>query len=503
MSLRNSAFGAAPGAEGDDRAAGFDKIFQKDYPGSQDMALGKSSTFSGGTLMHTPDDGRWRELFPIPHAPPVPPVSGVSVSSRRRSAKVRGRVNEVNSIIDCLNEMYLPGRQADDTLGVLGPTEAHRACHHSIFQDLGKHRKTQSKCTEREAIQELLQSTVSYAGDENLSTVRSYERDLVSLPDCGAEPVSLEQVMDPEGREFLEDPQASMMLNEDEWGKICEHGNNFKPYMDEILQKDRIKYQQFVHDLYDKGMIEFTDTPQDMVTPFFVKKKDGRQRFILDCRGVNKRFQAPPPLALAAGSSWSQVVVPKDEILYCAQSDIKDYFYSLALPLKLRSLFCLPPVGFDLMQEWGVASHLRACNSVDGWIWPRLRVIPMGWSWAMWISQRVHSHLCLQATGLDHSRFLVEGQSAPCLEEGEVALLPYADNLNVLGTDRGKVQETKDRIVTHLRSLGFRVHEELGRLARFSHWGFTLMEKMAWLRLFPSVWTRWCDASYGSPSVHA
>ena len=368
--------------------------------------------------------------------------------------------------------MYLPGRQADDTLGVLGPTEAHRACHHSIFQDLGKHRKTQSKCTEREAIQELLQSTVSYAGDENLSTVRSYERDLVSLPNCGAEPVSLEQVMDPEGREFLEDPQASMMLNEDEWGKICEHGNNFKPYMDEILQKDRIKYRQFVHDLYDKGMSEFTDTPQDMVTPFFVKKKDGRQRFILDCRGVNKRFQAPPPLALAAGSSWSQVVVPKDEILYCAQSDIKDYFYSLALPLKLRSLFCLPPVDFDLMQEWGVASHLRACNSVDGWIWPRLRVIPMGWSWAMWISQRVHSHLCLQATGLDHSRFLVEGQPAPCLEEGEVALLPYADNLNVLGIDRGKVQETKDRIVTYLRSLGFRVHEELEATCTFQSLGF-------------------------------
>lgn len=83
----------------------------------------------------------------------------------------------------------------------------------------------------------------------------------------------LHEVLDPEGRDIIEDPQASMMLSEDEWGLICEHGNNFQPYMDEILQTDDIKYQQFVHDLYEKGMIEFTDTPQDMVTPFFVKKK--------------------------------------------------------------------------------------------------------------------------------------------------------------------------------------------------------------------------------------
>ena len=258
-----------------------------------------------------------------------------------------------------------------------------------------------------------------------------------------------------------------MMLSEDEWGEICEHGNNFNPYMDEVLQKDQSKYQQFIHDLYDKGMIEFTDQPQDMVTPFFVKKKDGRQRFVLDCRGVNERFQTPPPLALAAGSSWSQ----DGQTLFCAQSDIKDYFYSLALPLTLRSLFCLPPVDFDLLQDWEVSSTLRPSGSVEGWTWPRLRVIPMGWFWALWISQRVHSRLCLQATGL--SRFLVEGAASPRfgLRLGCSTAI-YADNLNVLGTDMKKVQDTKDKILEHLRSWGFRVHEELDATSTFQSLGF-------------------------------
>lgn len=156
-----------------DPVASFDGFFHGEHPGNQNMVLGDSAIFSGGMLRHTPDDGRWRELFPIPHSPTVLSNPGGSTSARPRAAKVRERVGEVNIITDCLNEMYLPGCQAEDTLGVLVPTEAHRACHHSIFQTLGKHRKVSSKCTEREAIQELRQSTVSYSADGNLSTVRS------------------------------------------------------------------------------------------------------------------------------------------------------------------------------------------------------------------------------------------------------------------------------------------------------------------------------------------
>ena len=88
-------------------------------------------------LRRIPEDGRWREVFPhttIPHAPDVPASAGRSVSSRRRAAKVRSRVQEVNAIVDCLNEMYLPGLQAEEILRLHGPTQAHQACHRSIFQ---------------------------------------------------------------------------------------------------------------------------------------------------------------------------------------------------------------------------------------------------------------------------------------------------------------------------------------------------------------------------------
>ena len=189
-------------------------------------------------------------------------------------------------------------------------------------------------------------------------------------------------------------------------------------------------------------------------------KKNNKQRFILDCRGVNRRFHAPPPMALAAGSAWARVRLEAEDELFIAQSDIKDYFYSLALPDNIRSMLCLPPIPSDLIRSWKVPQSLGGQASCDGWVWPRLRVVPMGWSWAMWFSQRVHTHICLQSTGLGFDRLLVDGSACPDLSGGEVALLPYADNLNVLGTDQARVQDIKDCIVKGLRDLGFVVHEE-------------------------------------------
>lgn len=426
--------------------------------GARDVSWPAAEFNDQGQGLNFPHQGeRWRELFPLPHACEPSHVSGLSVSSRRRRARVRDKVRKINSIVDSLNEMYVPDQVHVD----LDVTEAQRACHHSLFKQLSRAPRPQDVCSEREAVQELLRTTVSYEQADCMNTVRPYDRDLVSLPEVGAAPVALAQVLDATGREFVEDPATFMLLDDEEWGMVLEHGDTVRPYMDERLQKDTVLYSQFVQDLYDKGMLSFTHRPQEIVPPFFVHKKNGRQRLILDCRAVNKRFKKPPPLALGAGSAWSQVSIPEDSTLYLAQSDIKDYFYSLALPTELQPLFCLPAIDCRLVQDWGKPELCGLVGDAEGWVFPMLQVVPMGWSWAMWLSQRVHQHLCLEASGLDVSRIVVEGRAAPDLSDGEVILIPYADNLNVAGLDPLRVQEIKNVIVEKLRRTGFRVHEEL------------------------------------------
>ena len=93
-------------------------------------------------------------------------------------------------------------------------------------------------------------------------------------------------------------------------------------------------------------------------------------------------------------------------------------------------------------------------------VFPSLTVVPMGWSWAMWIAQRIHQHQACLALDFPPSQVLADGRPPPSLMGGTPAITPYADNLNVCGTDRARVPQAKDAVVSRLRAVGFRVHEE-------------------------------------------
>lgn len=415
---------------------------------------------------------RWRELFPIPLCSNSVRGDTGSSSSRRRRVKVQRLHEESMQVIECLNEMY---SSSTNFSHAGGSTTAQRASQHAIFSQLARQKQPVKPCKEREAVEELLRTSLSYSGDEAQTSVVSYERDLVSLPQCAAEPVALDQVLDNHGRELIKDTSRCMLLSMEEWGQVCEQNQPIKTYMDVKLQSDLGAYAMFVHDLFLKGMIEFNSNPKDVVAPFFVKKKDGRQRMVLDCRAVNRRFRQPPPVALAAGYSWTRLELPEHSKLYVAQSDIKDYFYSLSLPEDLRSMFCLPPVPIGYLKRWQVSPSLGGeLPGQEGWIWPSLRVVPMGWNWAMYLAQRVHQEQILVATGISPSRILVDSAPAPSLENGDPVIIPYADNLNVCGTNEASVQQTKEIIVSHLRGLGFRVHEELDSSCRAQSLGFLI-----------------------------
>lgn len=160
--------------------------------------------------------------------------------------------------------------------------------------------------------------------------------------------------------------------------------------------------------------------------------------------------------------------------MYIAQSDIKDYFYSLQLPVGLRSLFSMPPVPSQLLRQLGVdTSHLPGLDP-SGWVHPMLRVVPMGWSWAMWLSQRVHQFQSQLGANIGMDRVLVDGKQSPDLSTGEVLLLPYADNLNIAGTDKRRVQAAKDGAVAQLRKVGLVVHEELDATTTAQSLGFLI-----------------------------
>ncbi|CAE7391323.1 ANK1 [Symbiodinium sp. CCMP2592] len=325
--------------------------------------------------------------------------------------------------------------------------------------------------SEREAARSLLHSCLSYSEEAN-TTVRPFNPDLLSLPSTGSSPPPLQELVDDFGREILKDPVGNMMLSPDEWGAKVEKGLGIAPYMDVVLKHDPGKYVDFVRTLYLAGMLAFTAHPKDLMTPFFVAKKSGKLRLVLDCRGINQRFKEPPSMMMAAGSSWSQLELPEGQHLYIAQSDITDYFYSLRMPEELQPYFCLPSIPSEALDAWMVHPELRPAADREGMVFPCFRVVPMGWSWAMYWAQRVHQLQALLGSGLTAERLLVAERPAPPIDDGQPLMIAYADNLNVAGTCPVKVQEAKDNAAAHLRSLGFGVHEELDACTQASSLGF-------------------------------
>ena len=216
-------------------------------------------------------DDRWRELFPMPLCPEVPREAGLSVSARRRRAAVRSRVDSVNSIIRTLNEMYSPSRDGDFSHGFVR-TRAQEACQHELFRAVANTKPLSKVLSMREAVQELLRTDLSYSG-EVATTVRPYDRGLLSIPSCGNQAVVLSDVLDDVGCETIRDPHRCMLLDEEGIGAMMEENKPIQTYMDPLLRDDIGLYCNFVHDLFEAGMIAFTNRPQGLVTPFFVAKE--------------------------------------------------------------------------------------------------------------------------------------------------------------------------------------------------------------------------------------
>ncbi|CAE8582249.1 unnamed protein product [Polarella glacialis] len=324
----------------------------------------------------------------------------------------------------------------------------------------------------REAIRELLGSSYGYS--EVSTTVRPFDPVLVSIPSVGTRAPSIMSVLDPVGVDVVADYEHSMLLSSNEYGSVLEEGIKVQPYMDVILQSSISSYQAFVHSLFTRGMLDFCEHAGGLVTPFFVTEKGGKLRLIFDCRTVNLRFKKAPKIAMGSGSSWASLEVAEGEQLWIAQSDIKDYFYSLALPAALAQFFCLPSIDASLLTEWGVPGALGGFSNYQGRCYPRLRVVPMGWSWAMWIAQRAHQFQALIGAGLNQDRLLVDGRPAPNLKDGTPIILPYCDNLNIAGTNRELVQQAKEGAVKRLREVGFLVREEVEACLQVDSLGYTI-----------------------------
>ena len=128
---------------------------------------------------------------------------------------------------------------------------------------------------------------------------------------------------------------------------------------------------------------------------FFVARKDNKLRLIFDTRASNFYFEDMPFTQLGSPEALSEMVLEPGGALHIYDGDVEVCFYRYELEPPLRRFFGLPPC-----QDKFLPPRLRAAAAAAGIDSPRfrVRVVPMGWSWAVHLIQAAHMEVLAGAT---------------------------------------------------------------------------------------------------------
>ena len=394
---------------------------------------------------------RQRGVFPLP----VLKSESVDVQNLSRACsrrvKQRDRVDDwVNDIVSSLNSMYLGEELMADFDPACKPNLAQRRCLDRIRESVLKLGKPPSDVSGQGALSEL-RASMGYSGEP--ASLANFRFDLVSLPPTAGSPSSLESILGSEGAEILMGILRSKILDSCDVDAKLKGSNLKRPYYDPCLRKRGIEYQQFVRRLHNANLIDFRLSIREEAGLFVVWKKSGKQRLVVDARRSNCWFDSPLPVKLATGGSFAQIEVDNAGPIELAGIDIADAFYGIELPHEFRDLFGLAPLTADqagISEVQGRAVHRQQV------VYPVFRVVPMGWTHALWVCQQCHEHVVNTIESIPSSLRFHDGAPIPALRP--LIHTEYVDNYVAISQVPGAARASAREVERSLNERGLPTH---------------------------------------------
>ena len=140
------------------------------------------------------------------------------------------------------------------------------------------------------------------------------------------------------------------------------------------------QYVPLVSRMVEAGIAEFHDSPPVVVNDLFgVVKDEWADRVIFAGQRCNLFFNPPPNPELPTPSDFQNLLLPSDKKVFIGKTDVSNMFFLLLAPVWLRPYFGLQPICLHSSE----AEHDNSC------LWPRFKVLPMGWSHSVTIAQAV------------------------------------------------------------------------------------------------------------------
>ena len=128
----------------------------------------------------------------------------------------------------------------------------------------------------------------------------------------------------------------------------------------------------------------FLSNPKSRLGIFFVRKKSGKLRLIIDCRRTNAIFKKPPKGHVVTSTAFGELE---------QHLEVKDFFYRLGISDSMGEYFALEPVSEKLLLDLLTPCEKEALDpllSGQETLYPCLTVLPMGISWGFYLAQEAH-----------------------------------------------------------------------------------------------------------------
>ena len=333
-------------------------------------------------------------LFPLSILPAEPMPRGMARGCRQRVLRRARRREELNEGLQALNWLAGLGKDAGTVSQLTGPVHDRLA---SLIAERGP--PVPEHCT-NEAVSALLGAEVGY--DHGDATLATYLKGHVSLPDSVDGAPFAHEVGPQQCRDLLVGFEEQMLLSDDDFLVATDHEPAPKLHMDPVLDKNATEYREFVMDLYSRGLVHFTQDPKEFCTVFFVRKKNGSLRLVVDARRSNRRFRKPPGVAMATPESFARMETTGRDDVFVATTDVKDCFHRLRITSEFGKYFCLPPLTLD--KE--MTATLDGDIDYTAPVWPCLAVLPMGFTWSLYFAQQINKDIVSKTQALRQATVL-------------------------------------------------------------------------------------------------
>lgn len=409
---------------------------------------------------------RHRGLFPVPQTSYTKEnEQGLSRCVKRR-LEARNHVDVWHQeLVQTLNAMFAGDEHTGNFVGDGRPTLSQRICLSMLRQAILDAGKPPDGMSGQEAFAEL-RAKPGYGSDP--THLAPMDLDLISLPPPSSTAASLDMIFGEEAGKFRH-RLLSMVLADAEVKQRKADVGLKAPYVDPLLRSSPRKYADFCRLLHERGLVEFRHHGRERVGVFTVWKKSGKQRLVIDARLANMHFEAPPSVSLATGASFGLLEVPGGgPPLEVGGVDIADAFYHISLDEDLRELFSLAPLRAEDVGITQVQGQEVKANQM---VFPCLKVVPMGWTLALWICQSAHEHVVDMQPAIDPQLRYVDRRPVPELKD--YVHTQYVDNFVAISQTRGRAKALAEAVGVALNRHGLPTHEvEAGYGVETLGWAF-------------------------------